>query len=418
MCRPGEWGSSNAGPDRRESDEKQGRASALSIRTISEKWKDRSALRLSNDSIEAVVLRGGGHIAELRLAPSAGPAINCLWAAPWPTADPGQAEQALAEAYGGGATGPFLAGYTGHALCLDIFGPPSPLEASMGVPLHGEAGARTWNFELTSSGCVCRVSLPVARLTLQREISLAAKSAVICIEERVENRNDKEREIHWVQHVSLGPPLLLGSQSSIHASLDRATTWPDGYEGHELLPDNTAFDWPMAPMLDGDFLNLETPFWRRGFGFVGAARVKVDRETGWIAAMNWELGITLVYCFRREEFPWVAVWEENSARTAEPWNSAAQVRGMEFGTTPMPLGREGIRRLGSLFGTPGSIVVEAGGVRSARYLACIARVPESWRKITDVVPSQRGLRIVGPGGEAVSIAADGVGDFLKGTAKA
>lgn len=368
--------------------------------------------------MEVVVLRGGGHIAELRLTPSAGPSINCLWAAPWPTADPGHSEQpALARAYGGGAAGPFLAGYTGHALCLDAFGHPSHVEAALGVPLHGEAGVRNWNCEETSNGCVCRVGLPVARLTFQREISLAAKSAVIFVEERVANRNDAEREIHWVQHVSLGPPLLLGSQSSIHASLDRGITWPNGYEGHELLPDNAAFDWPLAPMLEGEFLNLEIPFWRRGFGFVGAARVKTVGEFGWIAAMNWGLGIALVYCFRREDFPWVAVWEENSARTAEPWNSVTQVRGMEFGTTPMPLGREGIKKLGSLFDTPSLRVLAPEASLSARYMACIARIPESWRTITDVVPAQRGLKITGPGNETVTIAADGLGDFLKGTAK-
>lgn len=313
--------------------------------------------------------------------------------------------------------GPFLAGYTGHALCLDIFGLPSRVEAAMGVPLNGGACVRNWNLEVTSSGCMCRVSLPVAGLTFQREISLSAKSAVMCVEERVENRHRKEREIHWVQHVSLGPPLLLPSQSSIHAPLDRAVTWPNGYEGHELLPDNAAFEWPMAPKLDGGFLDLQTPFWRRGFGYVAAARVKVDKEMAWIAALNWELGVVLVYCFRRDDFPWIAVWEENSAREAAPWNSATQVRGMAFGTTPMPLGRDGIRRLGTLFETPGSRVLAAGKTMSARYLMCIARVPLSWRAVTDVIPAPRGLKIVGPGGESVSVGAEGIGDFLKGAAK-
>ena len=90
---------------------------------------------------------------------------------------------------------------------------------------------------------------------------------------------------------------------------------------------------------------------------------------------------------------------------------------MEFGTTPMPLGREGIKKLGSLFDTPSLRVLAPEASLSARYMACIARIPESWRTITDVVPAQRGLKITGPGNETVTIAADGLGDFLKGTAK-
>lgn len=388
----------------------------MTIRAIPERWNNRSALRLSNGTMEAVLLRGGGHIAELRLAGSAGADVNCLWEAPWATADPGDAAFSnLASAYGGGAAGPFLAGYTGHALCLDVFGAPSTVEAALGVGMHGEAGVRNWSFEPTERGCICRVALPVARLGFQRTVSMSAKSSVLCVDEQVENRSETEREIHWVQHVSLGPPLLQGSRSCVRASLDRAMPWPRGYDGHELL-DNSAFDWPMATSAEGAALNLEDPFWRRGFGFVAGARVRVDEEIGWIAALNWQLGLALVYCFRREDFPWVAVWEENSARAAAPWNSAAQVRGMMFGTTPMPLGREGIQRMGKLFETPGSRVIGPGAVQRARYLVCIARVPESWRGVRNVVVGQRSLKLIGRGeDETVSVAADGLSRFLKGS---
>lgn len=362
-----------------------------------------------------MLLRGGGHIAELRLASSTGPAVNCLWVAPWPIADPGTPEYSkLAEKYGADAVGACLAGFTGHSLCLDTFGMPTTVEAALGVPLHGEASVRNWGIEVTDNGCICRASLPVARLAFQREILLVAKSAALFVSERVESRDESAREIHWVQHVSLGPPFLLPSQSSVHASLDRVMTWPDGYEGHEILRGNAAFDWPHAPMLDGVSLNLETPFWRRGFGYVAAARVSVDNSIGWIAALNWQLGIALIYCFRREDFPWVAVWEENSARTSAPWNSVTQVRGMEFGTTPMPIGRERVRKLGDLFGTPGSRVLASGAAINARYAVCIARVPESWRAVADVVPAERAFKVVGPDGKVVSIAAEGLGEFLKG----
>ena len=364
--------------------------------------------------MEAVLLRGGGHFAELRLAPSTGPTVNCLWTAPWLTVDPDHIDYSeLCTLYGSNPSGPFLAGYTGHALCLDNFGPPSLKEAVLGVPLHGEASVRNWRFYVTPEGCVGRVDLPVAQLEFQRTLSLATKSSMLVVEERVENKGTSEREIHWVQHLSLAPPFLAPGHSSIHASLDRAMTWPLGYEGRELLRDNATFEWPMAPSVEDSFVNLEVPFQRRGSGFVAAACVSSGRKLAYVAALNWQLGLALVYCFSREEFPWVGIWEENCARLTVPWNGAAQVRGMEFGTTPMPIGRDAIRKMGDLFDTPRSRIVPADGALHARYLACIAQVPKSWRKITNIGLSKNSLKLIGPrSSDHVSVAAEGVLDFL------
>ncbi len=387
---------------------------ALTTSTTAEKWHDRDAVRLGNGVMEAVLLRGGGHIAELRLSRGAA-AVNCLWPAPWPTADPDDAYcKTLAENYGGVPAGAFLAMYTGHALCLDIFGAPSNEDAARGMPLHGEAAARTWSFDTIDRGCTARVELPIAQLDCERRARLADDAAVLFIEERVHNRGAVPREIHWVQHLSLGPPFLETSHSRIDASLDRGRTWPLGYEGHAILRDDADFTWPHAPAIDGGALDLGVPFARPGYGFVAAARVDAAREFAYIAALNWQVGLVLVYCFPRAAFPWVAIWEENCARPGVPWNGIARVRGMEFGTTPMPVGRDAIRTMGNLFDTPGSRVIPQGAVLQARYLAAIAEVPLNWRAITDVVPGRDGLIIAGPHNrELISIAAAGIEEFLQ-----
>jgi hypothetical protein len=371
--------------------------------------------------MEAVLLRGGGHIAELRLVAPHGPPVNCLWAAPWLTADPGDAEfETLAEKYGSAPVGKFLAGYTGHALCLDIFGLPSEQDAARGVPLHGEASAREWTFDPIAGGCVGRVELPVAQLGFERRITLAENAAAVFVEERLENRGALAREIHWVQHLSLGPPFLAPGESTVHASLDRAAPWPLGYEGREMLRSDVEFQWPLAPSVDGGLLDLRSPFQRPGYGFVVAARVENAGEFACIAALNCRLGLALVYCFRKRDFPWVAVWEENCARSGAPWSGAAQVRGMEFGTTPMPTGRDDIHALGNLFDTPCSRILDEGGVLHARYLAAIAAVPVDWREVADVVPGRDTLTLFGArNSEPVILAVEGVDHFLhEGAGKA
>lgn len=386
----------------------------MTMRAVAETWKGRSAVRLSNRAMDAVLLRGGGHIAELCLRTAAGSSINCLWSAPWQTSDPGDAGfRVLADRYGAAPVGDFLAAYTGHALCLDIFGPPSAEEAARGVPLHGEAAVEMWRIETTRQGCVARAELSVAKLELARSVSLAEDATLLFVDERVHNHDSAEREIHWVQHLSLGPPFLAPEVSAVDASLDRGRTWPLGYEGRARLRDDADFQWPHAPAADGSLLDLRQPFTRMGGGFLAAARVDVTREFAFVAALNWQLGLVLIYCFRRADFPWIAVWEENCARISAPWNGTAQVRGMEFGTTPMPLGRDAIRTMSTLFGTPGSRVVPAGATLQARYLAAIAPVPREWRKIVNVAPDRDALLITGPlDSDPISVVADGVYDFL------
>jgi hypothetical protein len=193
-------------------------------------------------------------------------------------------------------------------------------------------------------------------------------------------------------------------------------TWPLGYEGREMLRDDATFEWPHAPSVPRGMLDLRIPFQRPGSGFVAAARVDITREIGFISVLNWHVGLALIYCFRREDFPWVAVWEENCARAAAPWNGAAQVRGMEFGTTPMPLGRDAIQAMGSLFDTPGSRMVPPAATLHARYIACVAAVPQDWREISDVIPGQHVLTLVGPqSADRLQVPAEGLLDFfLKG----
>jgi hypothetical protein len=119
------------------------------------------------------------------------------------------------------------------------------------------------------------------------------------------------------------------------------------------------------------------------------------RETSFIAALNWELGFVFGYCFRREDFPWVAVWEENCARDYSPWNGATQARGMEFGTTPLPIGKQDTFRMGNLFATPGWKCVAARGKSNVSYMAFLAAVPKSWRSIREVKLGKNSLVLRG-----------------------
>ena len=323
------------------------------------KWKGRPAVRLANGAIELTTLTDGGAIADLHLTgSSSGTGHNVLWEAPWPLLDAiDYRPRVHNRTYGPEFVGRFLAGFTGQALCLDYFGAPSQAEAKQGLCLHGEASVNRWKVVEQSPSKVgpsvlMEVKLPRAGLRFQRELHMRRNETVVYVAETVFNLRETDHFFHWTQHVTLGPPFFQEGESVICLPASRAMTWPHGYEGKSLLADSKEFSWPYAPAKDGSTVDISRPFLRRGTGFVSAALLNSERDIAFVAALNSRLGLILGYCFPRKAYPWVAIWEENCARQNSPWNGTTRARGVEFGTTPMPVGKRETFAAGSLFGTP------------------------------------------------------------------
>lgn len=327
---------------------------------------------MTNGLVELAVLTHGGHLAEFRFSGKGLPSQNVLWEAPW-----------MAVGYNGNPADERMqtGGFTGHALCLDYFGAPSPEEAAAGLPIHGEAGSGQWkasqSIKEESAGCRWDVDLPVAQLSFERTIHLRNRESVLYVEEIVHNERDVEHVCQWVQHATFSPPFLSRDDSTLVASAARGITSPTEYEGGSLLAANREFVWPYAPRYGGDGakVDLRQPFSAKGFGIGAGAQMDPQRRVEFLLAMNWKLRLGVGYCFRREDFPWMAIWEENCTRSGPPWNRTTQARGMEFGTTPLSAGREENLRRGNLFGTPTRCVIPPRGQRTARYLIFLFEIP-------------------------------------------
>lgn len=377
-------------------------------------WRGRAAVTLTNGIVEATVLPGGGHLARWGFA---GGRVNTLWEAPWHTADPGSvAYTTLVEEFGSDkAAGRFLASYTGHALCLDGFGPATRAEEAAGGSMHGEASTSNWDFVQSGSSAASGVAeLPVAGLRVERRFALLAGESVLRVEECVTNLRDTARSLHWVQHATFGAPFAASGSARTTASLHRGMTWPLDYEGRNLLARDTTFTWPYAPGADGKEVDLGKIFIRHGTGLVAAARQAEEREHGFVAVCDEAAGLAIGYVFRTETFPWVTVWEENGARRDAPWLGTAQARGMEFGTTPLPLGNEVVDARGPLFGTPTSRKIAGRETLTAPWLLFAAAVPHGWSEVEDVLVERDALVLMHKG-EQMRVKAGGVAMFLEGT---
>ncbi|MGP8269178.1 MAG: hypothetical protein ACLQLH_03845 [Terracidiphilus sp.] len=384
------------------------------------RWKGRDAVRLANGIVELISLTGGGHLAVFRfLDGNDRSSQNVLWEAPWATLDPGHDwSPQMSLLYGTPETGKFIAGYTGHALCLDYFGEPSTEKAAAGLGIHGEAAISQWKVvgsaEPRGAQCRLAVSLPISRLKFEREIHLTNGQSVAYIQETVSNQRDHGHKFDWVQHVTFGNPFVSEGASTFAVSAQSGMTSPFGYEGSSLLPDNCFFRWPYVERGDGKkSVDLRLPFTKKGKSYLAGVRLDPERPREYLLAVNWKLRIGVGYCFRRRDFPWMAIWEENFTRQYAPWNGNTRARGMEFGTTPLPLAAIGGLAGKRFSNTPRGCSIAAHSKKTARYIMFLFAVPGKLRPIENVVPVGDAIHFYDANGTAsLIVPADGCEEFL------
>jgi hypothetical protein len=383
-------------------------------------WKGRDAIRLTNGIVELISLAGGGHLASFRfLAQEGRDSENVLWEAPWVTYDPIQSwSEDLSRIYGPAEIGRFLASYTGHALCLDYFGAPSQESASLGLSLHGEAAITQWIPTLPAKAgkahCRCNATLPVSQLTFEREIRLIEGQSVAYVEETVSNGSSSDHRCDWVQHVTFGKPFLRAGESTLIASAQRGLTWASAYEGGSLLAAGREFTWPFAPREAVDeFADLRKPFSVEGRGFLAGVQLDTSREEEFVVAINWTSRLGVGYCFRRCDFPWMAVWEENCARQNAPWNGTTSARGMECGTTPLPFGEQALAQQRVIFDSNTGCIIPSRGKKTARYLIFLFSLPGHVRSIQEAATNGDSIVLRDDRGELVlTIPAEGAEVFM------
>jgi hypothetical protein len=356
------------------------------------------------------VLEGGGHICELNLNACSG--VNPLWRPQWATIDPFQYATAKhARKYGPPPDGRLLAGIAGHSLSFDHFGPPSLEETAAGLTTHGEAPALKWDVQKQVPGprpqLQYGLTLPEARISFNRKLTLDGVSPVIYCEEEAVNLSRYDRPISWNEHVTFGPPFLEAGTTWFDMPATRAKVCPASYSSRFSLQPDAKFTWPNAPTKDGKRMNLRTTPARR-FGHYTAQLLDPELEIGFIAACNPRLRLLVVYAFRRADFPWVGNWEERYNRTQAPWKGQTFCRGLEFSTTPFAIPRRETIEQGPLFGEPTYRWLPARSKARVRFLILLFEVPETFCGVASVSVTRRKVNVVEAGarGRRLSVAAD------------
>jgi hypothetical protein len=221
-----------------------------------------------------------------------------------------------------------------------------------------------------------RARFPRAQFDFERRLELHDRS--VTIRESVENLTACDRPIGWTQHVTLGPPFLETGVTMFRASATRSKVFEGGFGSHDYLAAGAEFDWPFAPRSGGGQADLGLMNGDAPSSAYTAHLMDPAREDAFFLAFAPAAQLMFGYIWKRADFPWMGIWEENHSRVHPPWNGRTLARGMEFGVSPMPETRRQMIERGTLFGAP-----------SYRWLPAKSRIEVEYRAMTarmDTIP--------------------------------
>ena len=334
---------------------------------------------VENDDLRLTVLEEGGHIAEIFDKRSG---ISPLWTPPWASIEPSTYTRAQHPGFGTGSDATLLAGIMGHNLCVDVFGGPSDEESVAGLTPHGEASVvrydLRYDLDVASQAISMGAVLPLAELRVERRLELRERT--VRIRESIENLTACDRPIGWTEHVTLGPPFLEKGLTEFRSSATRSKVFELAFGVDDYLAAGAAFDWPFAPRTGGGAADLRRFTSATASSAYTAHLMDESREDAFFVAFSPSARLAFGYIWKRRDFPWLGIWEENHSRRHAPWNGATLARGMEFGVSPMPESRREMIDRGRLFDVPTFRWIPAKSRVEVEYWAVMRdadAVPES-----------------------------------------
>jgi len=326
------------------------------------KFKNRRAVQIENDIFRVTVLEEGGHIAEIFDKRAN---VSPLWIPKWDSLEPSSYSLDRSEEFGTGPDAKLLAGIMGHNVCLDIFGVPSPEEERLGLTVHGEASVDPYEISEGGARLTQNVTLRLAQLKYTRKIELKSKG--LRIRELVENLCGVDRPIAWTQHVTLGPPFLHPATTDFRASMTRSVVSDSDPGLNAYLRLGEEFAWPSAPRSDGGRADLQRMYAFAPASSYTAHLADPSREHAFFITFSPHYQLAFGYIWKRNDFPWMGIWEENSSRQAPPWKGREVTRGMEFGVSPFPESRRAMVDRNQLLGVPSFRWIGAGETIEVEY---------------------------------------------------
>lgn len=276
----------------------------------------------------------------------------------------------------------------GHFVCVDGFGPVSKEEEAAGLPGHGEAHRVPW--DLMSSGkengtltVQFSAALPLVHENFRRTLRLVDGESVIYVESELESLLAFDRPINWGEHATISGAFLEQGKTVTDMSATRAMT--RSYESeavdppdHHNLADFKEFKWPMALTVAGTLVDMRisptvTPVMDQTTSLMDPSG-----RLAYVTSLHPERQALLGYVFRREEYPWIQIWD------SYPGGGRRSYRGMEFAVQPFDLPRRDVIQTNSMFDTPTYRWLPAQSKITSSFIMFYMRTPDGFTQVDEV----------------------------------
>jgi len=317
---------------------------------------------IENGRIRVALLRGGGHIAEVRLV-SSNPklSINPMFV-------------------------PNGNGYMGHMVCFPHYGPASAEERAQGLAGHGEAGAVDWQQtrppQSDSNGLTFfyGADLPRTQYKIERAVTLKAGEASVRVEEWVENLAAYDRPYNLNEHATFGAPFVTPGRNVLDMSGTRGMTDPIRTAAGKWAAAHL-FQWPDAPPLnDGVALSLRDFHAIPGGQVYNPVLTDRSKPQSWFTIYNEDYPLLVGYLFPSDDHPWIVDWQNQPSADS----AAGTARGIEFGTSPFDEGlRKSVERT-QMLGVPTYRFIAARQRLSTTFTIFLQEIPAGFSGVRDV----------------------------------
>ena len=276
----------------------------------------------------------------------------------------------------------------GHFVCVDGFGPVSKEEEAARLPGHGEAHRVPW--DVVASGkedgtltVQFSAALPLVHENFRRTLRLVDGESVIYIESELESLLAFDRPINWGEHATISGAFLEQGKTVTDMSATRAMT--RSYESeavdppdHHNLADFKEFKWPMAPTVTGTLVDMRISPTIAPVMDQTTSLMDPSRQIAYVTALHPERKALLGYVFRREEYPWIQIWD------SYPGGGRRSYRGMEFAVQPFDLPRRDVIQTNSMFDTPTYRWLPAQSKITSSFIMFYTRTPDGFSQVDDV----------------------------------
>ena len=263
----------------------------------------------------------------------------------------------------------------GFFTCFDRLSFSSKEDQERGIPFHGEATSVEWTIlDHTTSKAgddllTVECKLPLAKMTMVREICLFKKSSVCRITDRITNNNPHRKPYNILQHPSLAAPFL---DDSVRIDSNAARGFKNTKDPDEMP--GTVFDWPMAEV-DGKTTDLR--HLTKGHSRVDNLICEPNTQHGWGTVVNASERLLTGHLWNTKDYPWIRIWRE--WKHAEPG-----ALGVEFSTTPLGIPLEEIVEKGDLLDLPTVEFLEPGQTVEKTFYTFLAPVPKNYDGVSSV----------------------------------